>query len=294
MKPSPFEYLRPFSLEEALEIKSQHGDEAKVLAGGQSLIPTMNFRMVQPSLLVDLNEIADLDHLEVDGEGHLRIGAMTRQRRVELDPLVAEISPLLRATMPFIAHPQIRNRGTIGGSLVHADPASELPVIALATHAMLLLVNHAGERWISSGDFFQGMFMTDLSPDEILVEILIPPMPKRSGWSFQEVSRRSGDYAMMGVAALVTLNGDGRCKDARLVYLNAGDGPMQAHTAEEKLMGEKGTETVFAAVAEQASQVEIDPFGSIHATVEYQRHLANVLTKRALQEAFDRAEAALR
>jgi carbon-monoxide dehydrogenase medium subunit len=292
MKPPPFEYLRPSSLEEALKIKSQHGDEAKVLAGGQSLIPTMNFRMVQPSLLVDLNEIAELDHLNVDGEGHLQIGAMTRQRRVELDPLAEEISPLLHETMPFIAHPQIRNRGTIGGSLVHADPASELPVIALATQAKLRLVNHAGDRWIASRDFLQGMFMTDLGPDEILVEIKIPPMPKRTGWSFQEVSRRRGDYAMMGVAALVTLNGNGRCKDARLVYLNAGDGPMQAHTAEEKLKGEKGTETVFDAVAEHASQEDIDPFGSIHATVEYQRHLANVLTKRALRQAFNRAEAA--
>jgi carbon-monoxide dehydrogenase medium subunit len=138
------------------------------------------------------------------------------------------------------------------------------------------------------------MFMTDLGPDEILVEIKIPPMPKRTGWSFQEVSRRRGDYAMMGVAALVRLNGNGRCKDARLVYLNAGDGPVQAHTAEEKLIGEKGAETVFEAVAEQASQEDIDPFGSIHATVEYQRHLANVLTRRALQQAFKRAEAAYR
>ena len=292
MKPPPFDYLRPTSLEEALEIKAQHGDDARVLAGGQSLIPTMNFRMVQPSILVDLNEIPELDYIELDSEGFLHIGAMTRQRHVEHDPEVEQNAPLLHETIPFIAHPQIRNRGTLGGSLVHADPASELPVIALATEAEMRVESVEGERWISGEDFFQGMFMTDIGSDEILVEIKLPAMPERTGWSFMEVSRRSGDYAMMGVAALVMLKDDGLCKDARLVYLNAGDGPVDAKAAAGLLMGEKGTDAVIEAVAQEASQKEIDPFGSIHATIAYQRHLANVLTKRALHQAFHRADLA--
>lgn len=289
MKPPPFDYLRPASLEEALGIKSQHGEEAKLLAGGQSLIPTMNFRMVQPSILVDLNEISELDFIEQDAEGNLRIGAMTRQRRAEKDPLVESLAPLLHETIPFIAHPQIRNRGTIGGSLVHADPASELPVIACAADADFRVVSANGERWIASEDFFQGMFMTDLASDEILTEVRFPPMPKRTGYAFEEVSRRGGDYAMMGVAVLITLDEEKRCKAARLVYLNAGDGPVEAHAAAEMLMGEKHDEVLLEKVAKEASGKEIDPFGSIHASAEYQRHLAMVLTKRGLQQAFSRA-----
>jgi carbon-monoxide dehydrogenase medium subunit len=252
----------------------------------------MNFRMVQPSILVDLNEIPELDYISLDDEGNLRIGAMTRQRAVEKDSKVKEKTPLLHETMPFIAHPQIRNRGTIGGSLVHADPASELPVIAVTTKAELRVKNLKGERWITSADFFQGMFMTDMGSDEILVEIKIPPMPRRTGWSFMEVSRRRGDYAMMGVAVMVGLDKDGLCKDARLVYLNAGDGPLDAQKAADLLRGEKGADAVIEAAADQASQEDIDPFGSIHATIDYQRHLANVLTKRALHQAFLRAEVA--
>lgn len=289
MKPPPFDYLRANSLEEALEYKAQHGEEAKLLAGGQSLIPTMNFRMVQPSVLVDLNEIPELDYIKLDSEGYLRIGAMTRQCHIEQDPEVERNEPLLHETMPFIAHPQIRNRGTIGGSLVHADPAAELPVIALATQAELQVKSANGERWISGADFFQGMFMTDLGPEEILVEIKFPPMPERTGCSFMEVSRRSGDYAMMGVAAVVTLEENEICKEARLIYLNAGDGPVDAKEAAKILLGEKGSTAVIEAASEQASQKDIDPFGSIHATMDYQRHLANVLTTRALKQAFSRA-----
>jgi carbon-monoxide dehydrogenase medium subunit len=290
MKPPPFDYHKPTTLEEALSIKAQLGDDAKVLAGGQSLIPTMNYRLVQPSALIDLNGISELDHISVDGDGSLRIGAMTRQRRVEFDPIVEKTVPLLHETIPNIAHSQIRNRGTIGGSLVHADPASELPVVALVTGAQFRVKNVQGERWIQADGFFQGMFTTDLQPEDVLVEISFPVMPSRSGWSFMEVTRRKGDYAMMGVGIVVSLDGAGRCEEARLVYLNAGDGPVEAKQAADLLRGEEYSEAVVEIVARQASKNEIDPFGSVHATVEYQRHLAHVLTKRALKQAFDRAQ----
>ncbi len=290
MKPPPFDYHRPATLEEALSIKAQLGDEAKVLAGGQSLIPTMNYRLVQPSALLDLNGLPELDHVSIDSDGSLRIGAMARQRKIEFDPIVERTIPLLHETIPYIAHPQIRNRGTIGGSLVHADPASELPVVALATGANFRVKSIQGERWIHANGFFQGMFTTDLQPEELLIEISIPAMPLRTGWSFMEVTRRKGDYAMMGVSVVVSLDGTGRCEEARLVYLNAGDGPVEAKQAADLLTGEMYSDAVVEGVAKQASKDEIDPFGSVHATVEYQRHLAYVLTKRALKQAFERAK----
>lgn len=276
-----------------MALMAERGDEAKVLAGGQSLVPAMNFRVVQPALLVDLNGLPDLEYIHRSEDGALHIGALTRQRRVELDPLVAQWSPMLKETMPHIAHPQIRNRGTMGGSLVHADPAAELPVIALALGARMRAVSADGERWIAAEDFFQGMFMTALKPEEILVEVVLPLMAPRTGWSFMEVARRRGDYAMMGVAALVSLDEKGICRHARLVYLNAGDGPMDAPQAAQVLQGEKRESSTMEAAAVKASQEEIDPFGNVHASVDYQRHLARVLTRRALAQAFQRAEASL-
>jgi CO/xanthine dehydrogenase FAD-binding subunit len=290
MKPPPFDYHRPATLEEALSLKAQLGEDAKVLAGGQSLVPTMNYRLVQPTALIDLNDLVELDYISLNAEGDLHVGAMTRQRRLEFEPIVEKELPLLHEAIPFIAHPQIRNRGTIGGSLVHADPASELPVVALAAEARFRVKNREGERSIAAEDFFLGMFMTDLQPDEILVEISFPARPTRTGWSFMEVTRRAGDYAMMGVAILISLDGDGRCEKARMVYLNAGDGPIEAKNASEGLKGKSYSEATVEIAAVQASQEEIDPYGSVHATVEYQRHLAYVLTKRALQQAFQRAQ----
>lgn len=290
MKPAPFEYYAPVSLEEALALLDEHGDEAKLLAGGQSLIPAMNFRVSQPAVLVDLNRLDGLEFIRQE-DGELRIGAMTRQRAVELDETVAQADPLLHETMPFIAHPQIRNRGTFGGSIAHADPASELPVIAVARGARMKAQNTGGERWISADDFFFGMFMTALEANEILTEVAFPAMPERTGWSFMEVSRRPGDYAMMGVGALVTLNGGKKVEEARLVYLNAGDGPMDAKEAAGMLAGEQQNDEVIMASAEKAASSEIDPLGNIHASIDYQRHLARVLTVRALNTAFERAKA---
>jgi len=291
MKPAPFQYVAPDSLEAALQAAAENGDEAKLMAGGQSLIPAMNFRVVQPSVLIDLNDLSELSGIAQDDGGELRIGAMTRQRQLETDRQVAEHAPMLHEAMPLIAHPQIRNRGTLGGSLAHADPASELPVVAVACRARLRLKSRGAERWVAAEDFFQGMFMTALSPDEILVEVAFPPLPRRTGWSFLEVARRRGDYAMMGVAALISLDEGGACSEARLVYLNAGDRPIEARQAAGLLHGQTFNPEAAEAAAQLASEKEIDPFGNLHATAVYQRHLARVLTQRALEQAFQRAQA---
>ncbi|KAA0255974.1 MAG: xanthine dehydrogenase family protein subunit M [Chloroflexi bacterium] len=289
MKPAPFEYHAPTSLEQALELKSQHGDDAKPLAGGQSLVPAMNFRIAQPGILIDLNRVEALGYIREEGEV-LRIGAMARERHLEFDPSIAQRTPLLSEAVPFIAHPQIRNRGTIGGSLVHADPAAELPVLMLALSARLKAKNVSGERWIAAQDFFVGMFTTALEPNEILVEIEIPFMPPRTGWSFMEVAPRSGDYAMLGVAALVTLDEAGKCKETKLVYLNAGEGPVEAKEAAKQLQGESITDKLIHDAAALASEKEINPFGNVHASADFQRHLAKVLTKRTLKMATERAQ----
>ena len=288
MKPAPFEYHAPDSIEQAVELYSQYNGEAKILAGGQSLVPAMNFRVVQPSVLVDLNRVGELSYIREDGDV-LRIGSMTRERHLEFDPLIPKWTPLLAEAVHFIAHPQIRNRGTMGGSIVNADPAAELPVLMLALNARLKAKNKSGERWIGAPDFFVGMFTTALEPDEILVEIELPLSSTRTGWSFMEVAPRAGDYALMGVAALVTLDEGGKCKAAKLVYLNAGEGPVEAKEAEQLLKGEALSDELIESAASRASQEEINPFGNIHASSEFQRHLANVLTKKALKQAMQRA-----
>jgi len=288
MKPVAFEYHAPDSLEQALDLMRKHADDAKILAGGQSLVPAMNFRIVQPGMLVDLNRLQELSYIQEDGNA-IRVGAMTRERLLELDPLIAKRTPLLHEAAPNIAHPQIRNRGTIGGSIVNADPAAELPVLMLALNARLKAKKSSGQRWVDARDFFVGMFTTALEPDEILVEIELPIMAERTGWSFMEVAPRAGDYALMGVASLVTLDDSGRCKNAKLVYLNAGDGPVDAKEAAESLIGGSLDERLIEAAAMHASEKEITPFGNVHTSPEFQRHLANVLTRKALKLAVRRA-----
>ena len=288
MKPAPFEYHAPDSIEEALFLLQNSDSDAKLLAGGQSLVPAMNFRVVQPSRLIDLNRVKELSYIREDGD-RVQIGAMTRERTLEDEPLISRRYPLLAEAMPHVAHPQIRNRGTLGGSLANADPAAELPVIMLALGARLKARSVEAERWVEARNFFSGMFMTDLAETEMLVEIELPTLPARTGWSFQEVAPRAGDYALMGVATLVTLDDAGKCKDAKLVYLNAGDGPMDATQAAQLLKGEALTDDLIDSAAALASGQEITPFGNIHASVEYQRHLANVLTRNGLKIALQRA-----
>jgi len=288
MKPAPFEYHVPDSIERALDLMNQHGDEAKILAGGQSLVPAMNFRIAQPRMLIDLNRVSELGFVREEGTT-LHIGAMTRERQLEFDSSIERHTPLLHEAAPNIAHPQIRNRGTIGGSIVNADPAAELPVLMLALNARLKARKVSGERWIDAKEFFMGMFTTALEPDEILVEIELPFISAQTGWSFMEVAPRTGDYALMGVAAQVTLDKDGKCEKARLVYLNAGDGPVDAKDTAQSLVGENLDDKLIEAAAVMASEKEITPYGNIHASPEFQSHLANVLTQKALKQAIQRA-----
>lgn len=288
MKPAPFEYIAPESVDEALAVLQQHGFDAKPLAGGQSLVPVMNFRLTQPGVLVDLNPLTALNFIRLDGD-ELRLGAMVRQRQLERDPLVAQHASLVHAAMPHIAHPQIRNRGTLGGSLVHADPAAELPVLAVALNGRLRLRAVDGERWVEARDFFTGLFETACADEELLVEVALPLLPPCTGVAFQEFARRHGDYALSGVAAVITVDENGVCTAARLVYLNAGEKPMAATQAAQLLVGESYAEDVVAETA-VAAQKEIDPVTDVHATADYKRHLAQVLTKRALQQAFAQAK----
>jgi CO/xanthine dehydrogenase FAD-binding subunit len=289
MKPASFEYFAPTTVEEALSHLAEYGYDAKVLAGGQSLIPMMNFRLVQPAVLVDLNNIPELAYINPDENGGLRLGAMVRHHRVEIDSLVEKHAPLLHETMPKIAYPQIRNRGTFGGSVSHADPSAELATLSVALGGSFRLSSQKGERWVPADEFFIGLFTTVLEPDELLVEVSLPPMPVRSGWSLMEVARRPHDFALVGVAAVVRLDENGRCEQARVVFLSAGDSPMVAHLAVESLKGQVPTQESIHAAAEIAASEEIDPSSDIHATAEFRRHLANVLCRRALDQAFQRA-----
>ena len=289
MKPAPFEYYAPKSVPEVLSLLAEHGYDAKVLAGGQSLVPMMNFRLVQPAVLVDINHIPELAGIGGDKKA-IKIGAMVRHAQAEKDPLVKEMAPLIHESMPHIATPQIRNRGTIGGSLVHADASAELVVVSTALKAKFKILRDGAERVVPASEFFVGLLMTVMEPEELLVEIEIPRLLPRSGWSLKEITRRSHDFAILGVAAVLTLDKKDRPTDARLVYLSAGDGPISAPAAAGMLMGEEVTPELIRAVAEKASVEEIDPGSDIHATADFRRHLANVLTRRALEEAFQRAK----
>ncbi|OGT95820.1 MAG: molybdopterin dehydrogenase, partial [Gemmatimonadetes bacterium RIFCSPLOWO2_02_FULL_71_11] len=256
MKPAPFAYHAPHTLDEALALLAAHGD-AKPLAGGQSLIPAMNFRLARPAALVDLGGVAELRYVRAEG-GVLALGAMTRQAELERSDAVARLAPLVAEAMPHVAHPQIRNRGTVGGSLAHADPAAELPAVMVASEARLLLRGRAGERWIPAEQFFVGLFATALAPGELLVAIELPAPPPRTGWAFEEVARRHGDYALVGVAASVTLDAAGRCARARIVLLSVGDGPTLAVHAAQALQGREPTDAAVRAAGDAAAHEDID------------------------------------
>ncbi|MCJ7715011.1 MAG: xanthine dehydrogenase family protein subunit M [Anaerolineales bacterium] len=289
MKPAPFKYYAPETIPEVLSLLNDHGYDAKVLAGGQSLVPMMNFRLVQPAIVVDINNIPELSFIEKKDKG-LHLGAMTRHNKAEKSSLIKDQAPLIYETMPQIATTQIRNRGTIGGSLAHADPSAELVAVTTALEARFKIQSQVGERWIPAEEFFVGLLMTCMDPEELLVEIYIPGLPSRSGWSLKEVARRPHDFALIGVVAVITLDKKDRCETAKLVYLSAGDGPVSAVEAAALLKGEEITDDLITAAAEKAATDEIDPGSDIHATADFRRHLANVLTRRALAEAYQRAK----
>jgi carbon-monoxide dehydrogenase medium subunit len=287
MKPPAFEYHVPASVADALALLAGVPG-AKPLAGGQSLIPAMNFRLASPPALVDLNRLGELAGIRELSGGGLSIGAMTRHRDVETSPVVAGRAPLLASAMPSIAHPQIRSRGTIGGSLAHADPAAELPAVMVALAAELLVTSTRGERRIAAAEFFTGFFATALEPGELLTAIEIPPQAPRTGAAFQEMARRHGDYALVGVAATLTLSGSGQVDRSRIVLFSVGEGPVRAGQAEAALQGSRGDGPAIAAAA-GAVQADIDPPSDIHASAAYRRQLAAVLTRRVLTAAMERA-----
>jgi len=284
VKPAAFEYFAPTSLDQALDLLAEHGSDARPLAGGQSLVAMMNLRLARPAVLVDLNGLEDLAFIETPAGGGLRIGAMTRQRTVELNARVAAACPLLHEALPWIAHPQIRNRGTIGGSLAHGDPAAELPAVAVAIEAMVVARGPEGERRIAAADFFQGLMTTALQPQEVLTAIEIPAPEGRCGVAFREFSRRHGDFALVGAAARVRLQPDGMVAEARVVLLSVSDGPFLATAAADCMRGETPAPAVIEAAA-QAARAQVDPPADIHASSRYRKHLTGVLTRQALTAA---------
>ncbi len=287
MKPPAFEYFDPRTPEEAIGLLGEHGDAAKILAGGQSLVPMLNLRLLRPGCLIDINAAAGLSFIEMKGE-ELAIGARTRQRAIERSALVREKCPLLHEAMPFIAHFQIRNRGTIGGSLSHADPAAELPAVVTALGGTLILRSVRGERAVKADDFHVAYLTTALEPDELLTEIRLPVQAPQTGSAFLEVSRRHGDFALAAVAAWVRLDKNGRCEAAKLVLAGVHGVPFQSAAAQASLIGT----TLSPGDAAQASRLiatELDPQSDLHASSDYRRQAARVLAARALEQAASRA-----
>jgi CO/xanthine dehydrogenase FAD-binding subunit len=291
MKPAAFEYVRPASLDEALETLHQRGDDAKVLAGGQSLVPLMNFRLARPAVLVDLNGLADLAFIR-PGPGGLAVGAMTRQRAIEKSAVVRERAPLLAEATPLIGHLPIRTRGTLGGSLVHADPAAEYPVVMAALEAEFTLARKGGVRSVGAADFFETYLSTTIAPDEILTEIRVPDLPPGAAVAFLEISRRHGDFAIVAAAAAVHLDTAGRIAGARIALGGVRPRPVRGRAAERMLAGQR---PAAALIAEAAATVmpETDPPEDIHASAEYRREMSSVFTRRALTAALGRLGVAL-
>jgi aerobic carbon-monoxide dehydrogenase medium subunit len=287
MKPAPFQYIRPPSVDEALAALANHGDDAKILAGGQSLVAMMNLRLVKPSALIDINRLADLDYIRLE-DGALAIGALTRQSAVESSSVIAETCPLMSEAIRYVAHKPIRNRGTIGGNLAHADPTSELPAVAVALGATFTAHSQRGQRTIAASDFFLGPLTTALQHDELLVEVRFPAWASGQGWSFMEISPRAGDYALVAVAATLQVQ-NGVCQSARLVYSGLDDHATRATAAEQALAGQPANEASFRQAAEVAAN-HGDPASDFHASAEYRRDLVRVLTRRALLQALERCQ----
>jgi carbon-monoxide dehydrogenase medium subunit len=287
VKPAPFEYHAPETVADAVALLGEHADECKPLAGGQSLVPMLALRLTRFEHLIDLNRVSELAGISRD-DGSLRVGAMTRQRAVERDPGIAALVPLLAAAVPYIGHTQIRNRGTIGGSIAHADPASELPAVALALDAELDLASPSGERRVPAHEFFEGTWTTCLADDELLVAVRFPVWEGQCGFAFEEVARRSGDFALAGVAAAVELGPDGIVQRASLGLLGMGGTPVRPTDAEQSILGRAPTAADLDEVAELAVR-DLDPPDDVHGSSAYRsrigRHLVRTTLSRAIEEA---------
>lgn len=287
MKPPPFEYDDPETTAEALVLLEQHGDGAKVLAGGQSLVPLLNFRLARPDRLVDINRVQELDYIREEN-GTLRIGAMTRQAALEHSDAARQRCPLLLDALRWVGHAQIRNRGTVGGSVAHADPAAELPVVCAALDATLHVRSASAERTVAAEDFFVTHLTTAVEPNELLTEIEVPVLTGRPGTAFVEFARRHGDFALGGAAVVLTLDDAGTCSDVRIALLGAAPTPVRATDAEQILAGRTIDEEA-AREAQTKTEAAISPTGDIHGSGEYRRGLIGAMVRRAVIAANERA-----
>jgi CO/xanthine dehydrogenase FAD-binding subunit len=286
MKPAAFDYVVAESIDAAVAALAGADGEAKIIAGGQSLVPMLNFRLLRPSILVDINRIPDLAYIE-EHDDAIAIGALTRHHRLETSPIIAQHLPVVAEAMTHVAHLAIRNRGTIGGSLSHADPAAELPMLALLLDATLDIATPAGPRTVAARDFFLGALTVDLAPDEVVTRIVLPKLPPATGWGFAEVARRHGDFALAAAAATLTVR-DGRIGEARIAVTGVDETAKRALEAETLLAGQTLTpDLIDAAIA--AVRMHVTPPTDLHASSDYRRHLVGVLAGRALTDAWQRA-----
>jgi CO/xanthine dehydrogenase FAD-binding subunit len=287
VKPAAFDYFDPTSVDEALALLARFGADAKLLAGGQSLVPLMNFRLAQPKVLVDLGRVAGLSSIRQDGET-LRIGAMTTHAEIEESALLGRVCPVLPAAARLVGHIQIRTRGTIGGSVAHADPAAEWPMVLTALEARVVVRGPRGHRVVPAGEFFVSYLTTVLEPIEMVTEIEVPIPPSGHGWSVQEVTRRHGDFALVAATALVVRATHGGLATVRLALGGVGGAPVDASSAAARLVGTWPAAADLAAVAQEVTRL-VEPDGDVHAPAEYRREVAGVLCERALAEALSRA-----
>jgi aerobic carbon-monoxide dehydrogenase medium subunit len=283
MKLPPFDYACPTTLPEAIALLASHDGDAKALAGGQSLMPMLAFRLAQPALLVDLRKLADLRGIRISDRGVV-LGAMVRWRDIEDDTRLDSAHPLLKAAIAHVAHYQIRNRGTVGGSIAHADPAAEMPGIAMTCDAEIAVAGKSGARVIQAADFFQGALTTALTPDEIIVEVRLPPWPAGRRWGFQEFARRRGDFAMAAAAVFYDQDANGKARNAHVGAIGVGDRPLRLTAAEDVLTGQAVDDATIAK-AEAAASAAVDPQDDIHASAAYRRSLIGTMVERALKRA---------
>jgi aerobic carbon-monoxide dehydrogenase medium subunit len=286
MKLPPVEYEAPTTVADAIDLLAEHQDEASVLAGGQSLIPLLAMRLARPAVLIDINGIDELSGISA-ADGWVTIGATTREYMAEESEVVAEALPLLAAALPLIGHEAIRSRGTIGGSLAHADPAAELPAVARALDAEFVVRGPAGERVVPAAEWFEGYLTTSRGPDEVLTQVRFPAAKPGTGVSFQEVARRHGDFAIVGLATSLTLS-QGTISDARLAFANMSDVPIRATAAEDLLTGETPSDELFESAARRAID-DLDPPADLHGSPEYRKKVAVALVQRGLREAANNA-----
>jgi CO/xanthine dehydrogenase FAD-binding subunit len=287
MKPAKFDYVAPSSVAETVAALAQYGDGAKLLAGGQSLVPLMNMRLARPEVLVDINGVAELDYMREAPDGGLAIGALSRQRQLERQPIVRERFSVLTEAAELIGHFQIRNRGTIGGSLSHSDPAAELPAVMTALDAEFVITSSNGSRTLSPSEFFVTYLTTALEPTDLLTEIRVPALPSGTGSRVYEVSRRHGDFALVGAVTLVEPGANGAIGKARIALFGVNPTPVRALEAESLLAGQAPSEALFREAGELAAR-DLEPDGDLHASAEYRKEVAAVVVRRALVSAAER------